>query len=92
MCIVVYNSDQLSSQCVLACNDELQVNLNHEGFFKVTPNLLFQGNISNCPNLGVELYDNNNVFIGDSLTCAQAELPLQEDWLIMIIMLSVIQN
>jgi len=71
LCLVLL-SNTISSQCTLACNDELQLNLDQSGNFLVTPNLLQQGNIANCPNLGVELYDNNNNFIGDVLTCAQA--------------------
>ena len=70
--VVIFMLNHLSSQCVLACNDELQINLNQDGYFVVTPNLLLQGNITNCPNLGVELYDSNNVFIGDTLTCLEA--------------------
>ena len=65
-------SNHLSGQCIVACSDELQINLNQDGNFLVSPNLLLQGNIANCPNLGVELYDENNLFIGDSLGCAQA--------------------
>ena len=72
ICIVFITSNQLSSQCVVACNDELQINLNQDGYFVVTPVLLLQGNIANCPNLGVELYDSNNIFIGDTLTCVEA--------------------
>ncbi len=70
--VVFFISNQLSSQCVVACNDQLQINLNQDGYFVVTPNLLLQGNIANCPNVGVELYDSNNVFIGDTLTCLEA--------------------
>jgi len=61
----------LSSQCFLACNDQLEVNLNPDGFFVVTPALLLQGNISNCPNIGVQLFDENLNFIGDTITCEQ---------------------
>ena len=72
LCVVIFFSNSLSSQCTLACSDELQINLNQDGYFVVTPSLLLSGNIANCPNLGVELYDENNVFIGDTLTCVQA--------------------
>lgn len=72
MSLVVFGANQLSAQCTLACNDELQINLNQDGNFLVTPSLLHTGSITNCPNLGVELYDSNNIFIGNVITCAQA--------------------
>jgi len=61
----------LSSQCFLACNDQLEINLNQDGFFVVTPALLLQGNIANCPNIGVQLFDQNLNFIGDTIFCEQ---------------------
>ena len=62
----------LSSQCTIACNDEMQINLNQDGYFVVTPALLLQGNLANCPNLGVQLFNQNLDLIGDTLTCLEA--------------------
>jgi hypothetical protein len=59
----------LSSQCFLACNDQLEINLNQDGIFVVTPTLLLQGNIANCPNIGVQLFDDNLNLIGDTISC-----------------------
>ncbi len=74
MCLLAFASSStmaLHSQCTLACNDQLEINLNQDGFFVVTLPILFQGNLANCPNLGVELYDENFNFLGNTLTCAQ---------------------
>jgi len=60
----------LFGQCFIACNDQLEVNINQDGFFTVSPALLLQGNLANCPNLGVQLFDENfNLINGDTITC-----------------------
>ena len=69
---LIITTVSLSSQCTIACSNALQMSLNQDGYFVVTPGMLLQGNIANCPNLGVQLFDENQNFIGDTLTCLEA--------------------
>ncbi|HFA50720.1 MAG TPA: HYR domain-containing protein [Bacteroidetes bacterium] len=60
------------SQCTLACNDQVQVSIDQSGFAIITPDMVLEGEETNCPgpkSVEVQLPDGST--IGDTVTCEQ---------------------
>ncbi len=68
---VLFTCTSVTAQCVLVCNNDVQIALNNNGIAQVTPALILE-NIPNCStNLDVQIVDQNGQNIGNVLTCDQ---------------------
>ncbi len=67
LCLPLSN---LTAQCTLACNDQVNVSLPPEGFAVVLPDMILEGDSTSCPGpKSVEVYAPNGANLGDTLDC-----------------------
>ncbi|MBK9017247.1 MAG: hypothetical protein IPM82_26100 [Saprospiraceae bacterium] len=61
---------------VLTCENTVQVSIDQDGIIEILPDMLLEGTYNTFDAFVVEIYNQQGVFLGNTITCAQVGLTL----------------